>query len=292
MEVSNAKPSLAHPMHVIGVLQGNAVLMRGSLNHSDSDGQEGDEGDEDGGDGWEVAAKSKTARRHKVQKAAKRAEREELQQMQEETGGDDQEDEGDDEEMEEDMEGEEADEGEEEGSTPAFESNVASVTADFAMQNVILQMGLRLVTPDGRRIKEVHTWVLRCSACLTTTREVRGRLLPLSLMGSALHAYIFSRSHFLRCNSSPHVVGRIDGSVPGPLLSADFAPLLPSVRQCQPGQGGAHHRAGRCGAVWRPQEAQPARDAVLAAQAQGREEDQGPGAARGRLDVEGAEAPD
>ena len=62
---------------------------------------------------------------------------------------------------------------EEEEAHPGFESCIASVTADFAMQNVILQMGLRLVTPDGRRIREMHCWVLRCSACLTTSREVR-----------------------------------------------------------------------------------------------------------------------
>ena len=159
-----------------------------------------------GDDGWEVAVKSNTARRHRVQKAAKRAERQQLQQMQEDADGD-QEDEEEDEEDEE-MEAQEADEAEEEGSGPAFESNVASVTADFAMQNVLLQMGLRLVTPDGRRIKEVHTWVLRCSACLTTTREVQEWVLPLSL-GFAMP--IFLRSHFLRV--SAHITGRSDGCI-------------------------------------------------------------------------------
>lgn len=49
-------------------------------------------------------------------------------------------------------------------------SSVASVTADFAMQNVILQMGLRLVTPNGMRIKRITKWVLRCSACFKITK--------------------------------------------------------------------------------------------------------------------------
>ncbi len=110
----------------------------------------------------------------------------------EEEGEDEDEEAGDgvDDEAMEDQEAaaeEEDEEEEEEGDVnePSFESNVASVTADFAMQNVILQMGLRLVTPDGRRIKEVHTWVLRCSACLATTREVHPclwSLKPLQLL--------------------------------------------------------------------------------------------------------------
>ncbi|DBA86330.1 TPA: hypothetical protein ACH3X2_005564 [Trebouxia sp. C0005] len=57
----------------------------------------------------------------------------------------------------------------------AAQSSVASVTADFAMQNVILQMGLRLVAPNGMRIKQLSRWVLRCSACFKITKEP-GRL--------------------------------------------------------------------------------------------------------------------
>lgn len=39
------------------------------------------------------------------------------------------------------------------------------MTADFAMQNVLLQMGLTLVGVEGKRIQKVKTWVLRCHAC-------------------------------------------------------------------------------------------------------------------------------
>jgi len=39
------------------------------------------------------------------------------------------------------------------------------MTADFAMQNVLLQMGLNLVGLEGRRIEKIKTWVLRCHAC-------------------------------------------------------------------------------------------------------------------------------
>lgn len=53
---------------------------------------------------------------------------------------------------------------------PVPASSVCSVTADFAMQNVLLQMGLRLVTPDGRRVSTLSRWVLRCTACYGVTK--------------------------------------------------------------------------------------------------------------------------
>jgi RNA-binding protein NOB1 len=45
------------------------------------------------------------------------------------------------------------------------EIGAGCVTADFAMQNVLLQMGLDLVSVDGKRIQKVKNYVLRCHAC-------------------------------------------------------------------------------------------------------------------------------
>lgn len=42
---------------------------------------------------------------------------------------------------------------------------IGCMTADFAMQNVLLQMGLNLVGLEGKRIEKVKSWVLRCHAC-------------------------------------------------------------------------------------------------------------------------------
>lgn len=42
---------------------------------------------------------------------------------------------------------------------------VACYTGDYAVQNVLLQMGLGLVGEGGKRIREVKSWVLRCHAC-------------------------------------------------------------------------------------------------------------------------------
>ncbi|KAJ7944901.1 RNA-binding protein NOB1 [Quillaja saponaria] len=55
------------------------------------------------------------------------------------------------------------------------ESSVAYVTGDFAMQNVLLQMGLRLLVPGGTQIHQLQWWVLKCHACYNVTAEI-GRL--------------------------------------------------------------------------------------------------------------------
>ncbi|XWS49922.1 hypothetical protein CRYUN_Cryun12cG0044500 [Craigia yunnanensis] len=55
------------------------------------------------------------------------------------------------------------------------ESSVACVTGDFAMQNVLLQMGLRLLAPGGMQIRQLHRWILKCHACYTVTAEI-GRI--------------------------------------------------------------------------------------------------------------------
>lgn len=69
-------------------------------------------------------------------------------------------------------EGSEDEEGSESGSESSAvgDSGVSVVTADFAMQNVALQMGLHLLSPDGRRINRISRWVLRCSACFKVTK--------------------------------------------------------------------------------------------------------------------------
>ncbi|KAI8569481.1 hypothetical protein RHMOL_Rhmol02G0282400 [Rhododendron molle] len=55
------------------------------------------------------------------------------------------------------------------------ESSVACITSDFAMQNVLLQMGLRLLAPGGMQIRQLHRWILKCHACFKVTTEV-GRI--------------------------------------------------------------------------------------------------------------------
>ncbi|KAG7197067.1 hypothetical protein KM043_015655 [Ampulex compressa] len=46
---------------------------------------------------------------------------------------------------------------------------VACLTMDFAMQNVLKQIGLNVVTLDGKVIKQMRTFIFRCYACFKTT---------------------------------------------------------------------------------------------------------------------------
>jgi RNA-binding protein NOB1 len=48
---------------------------------------------------------------------------------------------------------------------------VATITSDFAMQNVLLRMNLNLLSPSLQRIRQLKTWVLRCHACFDVTKD-------------------------------------------------------------------------------------------------------------------------
>ncbi|KAG5684977.1 hypothetical protein PVAND_014181 [Polypedilum vanderplanki] len=48
---------------------------------------------------------------------------------------------------------------------------VACITTDFAMQNVLKQMNLNVTSLDGRIIKHVKTFILRCYTCYKTTPD-------------------------------------------------------------------------------------------------------------------------
>ncbi|CAB3365903.1 Hypothetical predicted protein [Cloeon dipterum] len=55
---------------------------------------------------------------------------------------------------------------------------VACVTSDFAMQNVLRQIGLSLVSADGKLIRNVRTYILRCYACFKTTTIMTKKFCP------------------------------------------------------------------------------------------------------------------
>lgn len=49
---------------------------------------------------------------------------------------------------------------------------VGCVTTDFAMQNVLLQMGLRVLAVNGMLICEARSYILRCHGCFKTTSDM------------------------------------------------------------------------------------------------------------------------
>ncbi|PHJ25470.1 nin one binding zn-ribbon family protein [Cystoisospora suis] len=52
------------------------------------------------------------------------------------------------------------------------EALVACMTTDYSVQNVLLQMGLDVVTIDGLAVRSVKSWALICRACHFVSREV------------------------------------------------------------------------------------------------------------------------
>lgn len=50
---------------------------------------------------------------------------------------------------------------------PLICQRTACATTDFAMQNVILQMNLELLSVDGIKVRRLKSWVSRCGACYT-----------------------------------------------------------------------------------------------------------------------------
>ncbi|KAG2224974.1 hypothetical protein INT45_000095 [Circinella minor] len=55
---------------------------------------------------------------------------------------------------------------------------VACMTSDFAMQNVLLQMNMNLVSTGGHRITKVKNWILRCHACFGVTSNMEKKFCP------------------------------------------------------------------------------------------------------------------
>jgi RNA-binding protein NOB1 len=55
---------------------------------------------------------------------------------------------------------------------------VRVVTADFAMQNVLLQMGIQVVGTGGKMVRAVKTFVLKCHACFKICMDASREFCP------------------------------------------------------------------------------------------------------------------
>nr|XP_055029618.1 RNA-binding protein NOB1 [Misgurnus anguillicaudatus] len=55
---------------------------------------------------------------------------------------------------------------------------VGCVTTDFAMQNVLIQIGLHVLSVNGMLIKHTRSYILRCHACFKTTTNMSKTFCP------------------------------------------------------------------------------------------------------------------
>ena len=55
---------------------------------------------------------------------------------------------------------------------------IATMTTDFALQNVLMQMNLNLISSTIQRIRHLKTYILRCHACFEKTRDMTKQFCP------------------------------------------------------------------------------------------------------------------
>nr|XP_033476000.1 RNA-binding protein NOB1 isoform X2 [Epinephelus lanceolatus] len=63
------------------------------------------------------------------------------------------------------------------GTAPA-DVKVGCLTTDFAMQNVLIQIGLHVLSVNGMLIKQARNYILRCHACFKTTSNMNKVFCP------------------------------------------------------------------------------------------------------------------
>ncbi|KAI4178753.1 MAG: hypothetical protein L6R41_008231 [Letrouitia leprolyta] len=56
--------------------------------------------------------------------------------------------------------------------------DVACITSDFAMQNVLLSMNLNLLNNSLQRVRNIKTFILRCHACFEKTKDMTKQFCP------------------------------------------------------------------------------------------------------------------
>ncbi|KAL8932241.1 MAG: hypothetical protein Q9211_006434 [Gyalolechia sp. 1 TL-2023] len=56
--------------------------------------------------------------------------------------------------------------------------DVACITSDFAMQNVLLSMNMNLLNSSLQRVRNIKTFILRCHACFEKTKDMKRQFCP------------------------------------------------------------------------------------------------------------------
>lgn len=62
--------------------------------------------------------------------------------------------------------------------TAPADVKVGCLTTDFAMQNVLIQIGLHVLSVNGMLIKQARNYILRCHACFKTTSNMNKVFCP------------------------------------------------------------------------------------------------------------------
>eukprot|EP00941_MAST-03F_sp_MAST-3F-sp1_P004517 g4517.t1 len=88
-------------------------------------------------------------------------------------------------------------------------ASVGCITTDFAMQNMMLQIGLHLLSANGMVIRRLKQWVVRCDGCFTIHKDTSKlfcgkcggdslRKLAVTVNKDGTSRYHYNRSHLMQ----------------------------------------------------------------------------------------------
>lgn len=70
--------------------------------------------------------------------------------------------------------------------TTPFAGGVACVTSDYAMQNVLLHLGVPVIGTSGMMVSELRLWLLRCTSCFAVVSDTSRQFCPKCGSGDTL----------------------------------------------------------------------------------------------------------
>lgn len=123
--------------------------------------------------------------------------------------------------------------GDEEEQIPA-----GCMTADFAMQNVLLQMGLNLVGTAGKKIERVKTWVLRCHACYKICKDNSKKFCPSCGNPSLIRASVTISSPNASSTSEPEMQVHLKSNFQYRLRGTKYSIPAPKTGSAKSGNTG------------------------------------------------------
>jgi RNA-binding protein NOB1 len=85
------------------------------------------------------------------------------------------------------------------------DTHVACATLDGAMQNVLLQMGLKVVDTDGYVVKNVKQFVLKCHACFAICKCQKNDIMQAAFILAPLTTLCLGTSCLLICTNCANV---------------------------------------------------------------------------------------
>ncbi|KAI8854565.1 Nin one binding Zn-ribbon like-domain-containing protein, partial [Chytridium lagenaria] len=118
---------------------------------------------------------------------------------------------------------------------------VGCLTSDFAMQNVLLQMNLKLVSREGEIIRKTKSWALRCHACFKITMDLAKQFCPSCGNNTLMRASISVDSTgkmncYLKKNFQYNVRGT-KKALSSSQIDGDFEAIFGQASGSRPGPG-------------------------------------------------------